>query len=531
MLTPKWFLIAQNEYRIRTSTIRRIRRYFPYVVLSILAVYIVYIAPVIVTNLTDTFTAFIVSQAAVAAVEIMLFLLFCYFMIIPISSILREEQIEQLHIFLKAPIKSSDVLLGTFFGIIPFYAILITIVTGFFTALLYPLGLNVIQIAIIILIFVVTSLSAFWIGIVIAALLRAKLGRLTHGRDIGKGLALLLALPVLALYFALVSGGLLETLADPSASGMVKTLLGWLPSSWGADVIVHFALIPDTTVWSYTVPRVGGLLTFFVAVLWIGTKVADRAYSLEAFTFTGVRVQPDGVFYKMIRLLGGGRSFGTLVVSLFKDFCRNLENLLFATYILGALFLMIIFVVPKTPGPDSPPVGLIMIMFMFPFIVVMLTGDVTSKGKKTLYLYRKAPSGEKRIVHAMLLKSWLIAVPLAGVVSVVVAWLTLEATLIFFLTTTGLTMLFIAAFAAFVLGLFLLNPAYSEKSVKFFVNIIIAVFCSIGLLLVSLAISFGILVRDSAGWLLYTQLVQTALCWGLGIVFLYLGKKRLRRIE
>ena len=147
---------------------------------------------------------------------------------------------------------------------------------------------------------------------------------------------MILALPVLALYFAIVSGGLLEKLADPSASGIVKTLLSWLPSSWGADVIVSFASTPDTTaVWFYTVTRVGGLLTFFIAVLWIGTKVADRAYSLEAFTFTGARVQPDGALYKMIRLLGGGGSFGTLLESLFKDFCRNLENLLFATYSMG----------------------------------------------------------------------------------------------------------------------------------------------------------------------------------------------------
>lgn len=536
MPAPKWLLVAKNEYRISTSSIRRIRPYFLYLVTGILAVYVVFVAPVIATNLIDSFIAFILSQAAVAVVEIMLFLVFCYFIIIPISSILREKHTEQLHILLKAPIKSSDVLLGTFLGIVPFYAILITILIGFFTALLYPLELNVIQITIIIIIFVVTSLSAFWIGIVIAALLRTKLGKVARGKDIGRGLALLLALPVLALYFALVSGGLLEKLADPSASGMVKTLLQWLPSSWGADVIVTFAQNPNniTAVWFHTVTRVGSLLAFFVAVLWLGTKAADRAYRLEAFTFTGLRANPDGVFYTTVRLLGGGGSFGTLLVSVFKDFWRNLENLLFATYILGALFLMIMFVVPNMPsGPDSPPVALLMVMVMFPFIVVMLTGDVTCKGKEALYLYRKAPSGEGRVVHAMLLKSWLMAVPLAGVVTAVLTWLTMQTTFISLLITTGLMMLFIAAFATFVLGLFLVNPAYSEKSFKFVLNIVIVIFCAIGLFLVSLAISLAILMKEGmpVGWLLYVQLIQTALCWVLGIVFLYLGKKRLSRME
>jgi len=529
---PKWFIVAKNEYRTHTSSIRRIRPYFPYLVIGILAVYVAYIVPVIVKALIDKFIAFILSQIAVAAVEIILFLLFCYFMIIPISSILRQEQTEQLHIFLKAPIKPSSVLLGTFLGGVPFYAIFITIITGFFTALLYPLELNVIQIGITITIFVLTSLSAFWIGTVIAALLRTKLGKTARGRDIGRALALILALPLLALYFALMSGGLLETLSDPEASGIIRTLLGWLPSSWGAEIIVNFALNPGyiTAVWFHTVTRFGSLIAFFVVVLWIGTKVADRAYSLEVLTFIGLRAKPDGAFYKTVNLLGGGGSFGTLFVSVFKDFSRNLENLLFTTYILGVLFLMIIFVVPTTPtGPDSPPVALMMVMFMFPFIVVMLTGDVTVKGKETLYIYRKAPSGEGRLVKAMLFKSWFMAIPLAGVVTALLTWLTLHTTLLSLLATTGLMMLFIAAFAVFVLGLFLLNPVYSEKSVKFFVNIITAVFVSVGLFAVSLVILMK--NGEPVGGFLYVQLVQTGLSWLLGIVFLYCGKRRLSRME
>ena len=534
MLKPKWFLIAKNEYRIRTSSIHRIRPYFPYVVIGILAVYILYIAPTIVKAFINKFIAFILSQAAVAAVEIMLFSLFCYFIIIPISSILREEQTAQLHIFLKAPIKSSDVLLGTFMGEVPFYAILITVITGFFTALLFPLEFDMIQITITIIIFVVISLSAFWIGTVIAALLRTKLGRLARGKDVGRALAFILVLPVLALYFALVSGGLLETLADPEASGIVRTLLSWLPTSWGADVIFTFVLHPGdiTAVWFETVTRLGGLLAFFVGVLWLGTKAAGRAYSLEAPTFIGLQAKPDGLFYKTVKLMGGGQSFGTLLVSIFKDFSRNLENLLFAIYILGTLFLMIVYVGPTSTGPDDPPVALMMTMFMFPFIVVMLTGDVTGKGKETLYIYRKAPSGEGRFIKAMLLKSWLMGIPLAGAVTALIIWSTMQATFFSLLATTGLMMLFIAAFTAFVLGLFLLNPVYSEKSVMFFVNIIIAVFCSMGLFAGSLAISLLILTGDSEpGFLLYVQSVQTALCWLLGILFLHLGKRKLSRME
>lgn len=536
MLTPKWLTIARNEYRIRTSSIRRIRSYFLYLVIIFLAIYAAYITPAIAKELIDRFAAIILSQAAIFVTEIMLFLMFCYLMIIPISSILREEQTGQLHIFLKAPIKSSDVLLGTYLGAVPFYAIFITIITGLFTALLNPMGLNLIQITITIIIFIVISLSAFWIGTVIAALLRTKLEKTARGKDIGRALALILALPLLALYFAFVYGGLLEKLADPSASGIVKTFLSWLPSSWGAEVIVNFASNPGNTtaVWNDTVIRFGSLLAFFALVLWLGTKAADRAYSLEAPTFIGLKAKPDGVFYKTVKSLGGGGSFGTVLVSVYKDFSRNLENLLFATYILGALFLMSIFLGTTTsPGPDNPPVALIMIMVMFPFIVVMFTGDVTVKGKEALYMCRKAPFGEGRLVNAMLVKSWMMAVPLAGVVTAVMAWFTLKTTLIALLVTTGLTMVFIAAFATFVLGLFLLNPAYSEKSIKLWINIIIAVFVSVGLLLVS-----TFCMSAFSGWMserffsfLHIQLIQTALTWLLGSVVLFFGKRKLRRIE
>ena len=172
---PKWLVVARNEYRIRTSRIRKIRPYFPYLVIGLLAVYVAFIAPRFVSLFIDDFLAFILSQAAVAMMQIMLFMIFIYFMIIPITDTLREEQTGQLEIFLAAPVKPSDVLLGEFLGKMPFYAIFVTVITGSFAAVLNPLGLDIFQITIIIIIFVVTFLSATWIGTVIAAVLRTKL--------------------------------------------------------------------------------------------------------------------------------------------------------------------------------------------------------------------------------------------------------------------------------------------------------------------------------------------------------------------
>jgi len=348
----KWLVVARNEYRLHTSSIRRIRPYFLYMVIVLLAVYVAIIAPAVVSPFIDDFLAFIITQAAVPMVQIILFMVFFYLILFPISDTLREVQTGQLEIFLAAPIKPSDVLLGEFLGVMPFYAIAITVITGSLTALLVPLGLDMVQIAIFIMIFVVTLLSAFWIGIVIAAILRTKLGKTTRGKDVGRALAVVIILPMIALMYAILGGGLLEALVDPGTSEMVRAILGLLPSSWGAEVFVSFASNPGNigAVGFVTLTRFGGLIVFFVAVLWLGTKVANRAYSLEPTTFTASRAKPDGFFYKTVRSVGGGGSFGTLLTSIFKDYSRRLENLSWVVYAVALVAMLGIFFLDSKVG-------------------------------------------------------------------------------------------------------------------------------------------------------------------------------------
>jgi len=530
---PKWLVVARNEYRIRTSKIRRIRAYFPYLAMAILAVYVVFIAPAFVSLFIEDFLAFILSQTAVAMMQIMLFMIFIYFMIIPITSTLREEQTVQLEIFLAAPVKPSDVLLGEFLGVMPFYAIFVTIITGGLVALMSPLGLDIIQMAIIVAIFIIVFLSGFWIGTVIAAVLRTKLGKTARGKDIGRALAMIIALPLVALIYAIQFGGLFDALANPGTGGLVKTILSLFPSSWGGEVVVGFAANPGNigAVGFETLTRFGGLVVFFLVILWLGAKAASRAYSLEPTTFIASRAKPDGVFYYTVKSLGGGRSFGTLLVSVFKDYSRRLENLSNIAYITGLLFLLAIFAVPKSE-PMGPMYIFMIAQFLFPVLVVMINGEVTVRGKESLFMFRKTPSGEGKLIKATLFKGWLMAVPIAGVMTVVLSILSPQTTLVFLLTNTGFMMLFIAAYTVFVLGLFLLNPAFSPKSLKLGLNVIISIFVSIGLFAVSLLslMRVGAWSETMEG-MLYVYLLQVVLSWLLGIIFLYLGKKRLSRIE
>ena len=348
---PKWLVVARNEYRIHTSRIRKIRPYFPILIIGLLAVYVTFIAPNFVSLFIDDFLAFILSQAAVAMVQIILFMFFFYLILLPVSDTLREVQTGQLEIFLAAPVRPSDVLLGEFMGRMPFYGIAIAVITGTFTALLSPLGLDLVQNAMIISVFAVTFLSALWIGTVIAAILRTRLGKTARGKDIGRALSLIIALPMIAMIYAIMGGGLIEALVDPATSGTVRAVLSLLPSSWGAEIFVGFAANPGNigAVGFETLTRFGGLLAFFVAVLWLGTKTANRAYSLESVSFVTSSAKPDGVFYKSVKYLGGGGSFGTLLVSVFKDYGRRLENLSKILYMVGLIVIMNLFLIT----PDS----------------------------------------------------------------------------------------------------------------------------------------------------------------------------------
>jgi hypothetical protein len=536
--TPKWLAVARNQYRITTSAIRRIRAYFLYLAIGLLAVYVGLIAPAIVSPFIDDFLAFIITQAAVPLVQIILFMFFFFMILFPISDTLREPQAGQLEIFLAAPIKPSDVLLGEFLGKMPFYAIAIAVVTGTFTAFLTPLGLDTAQIAIINAVFVITCLSAFWIGAVIAAVLRTKLGKIARGKDIGRALAVVIVLPMIAILYAIIGGGLPEALTNPGTSQMVRTALSVLPSSWGAEIFVGFASNPGNirAVGFETLTLFGGLLIFFAAALWVGTKAANRAYSLEPTKFTSSTAKPDGFFYKAIRFVGGDKSFGTLLSSIFKDYSRRLENLSWIVYAVGLVALLRIFI----SDPATEPIDQLVFSseMVIPFLAAFIVGTV-SRGKETLFIFKKSPSGIRKFVKARLVQAWLVAVPIAAAVIAVSTILIPQISIESLLINIAWGSLRTSALVFVVLGLAIINPIFAEESrernMGMVINLMVVLFATIGLEigLHRIGLSFGKMLPniDAFTVILYDHLLLTLVFALVGIFLLYIGTRKLDRIE
>jgi hypothetical protein len=519
----KWLTVAKNEYRIRTSSIRSWRLYFPLLTVGLLAIYVAFLTPMLVDIFLDDLLAFFLSQVAIALMPLILLLIFIYSMIIPITYTLQDIQTTQLEIFLAVPIKASDVLIGEFLGITPFYAIAITVIAGFFTAALHPLGLSSLQLVIIPVLFVLVILSALWIGTVLAALLRTKLGRVAKRRDMGRALSLVLSIPMIALMYAIMGGGIFDALGNPNTLGAVQTVLSVIPSTWAADIITNFTTTPSIIGFDALI-RLLGLGLFFAGSLWVGTAVSSRAYTLEPTTFSASQVKPHSVFYSVIRAVGGGGSFSALLVSVFKNYGRRLENLSRIGYVVAIVVLVnIFFGGPKEDLEDA----LILGQFMYPFLAVFVVGQVTLGGRESLFIYRKAPFGVRRLVKARLVQSWLVVVPITGLITVAALWSLPWIMAEDLVAATGLVMIVATAYTAFSLGLALMNPNFSESSreqmLELVVNANVMMFVAIGIFLGSMIV-FNLPF-------FHALILQTGVTSILGITFLVLGQRKLSHIE
>ncbi len=519
MAVPKWLIIARNEYLISTSSIRKIRQIFPFLVIIFLGVYLGYIAPRIVDVLLDDFLLFFLSQTALTMIRLILFMFFLWFIIFPIANTLKFEHMDNKELLLSAPLKSSDLLMGKFLGQAPIYCIFITLITGFFTALLIPLGIDMLQVIIIVLAFVLILLSAEWIGILIASILRTRLEKSARGKDIGKALSMIIALPLIALMYAIIGGGLMDAVESSGTSTPVDNLLMMLPSTWGANIIMDFGLNPGdiSSVWQDTIINFGGLAFFFIASLWIGSKLADRVYSLEAMGFSSSMVMRDGYFYKAIKKIGGGQSFGILLASAFKDYSRRYENLSKIIYIVSLMIMLKVFF--GSDDAESPLDAVILLFFIFSLLAAFVVGEVTLRGKEALFIFKKAPSGEGKLIKTRLIMGLLIILPIGVLITLYSLIIIPQISIIMILGYTAVMIIVVMSNVASALGIAILNPVYNEK--ESMVNVMI-------MAMIVPQISLMSLIFLDDPWNIIIIIVTNCV---LGALLLSLGTLKLKRME
>jgi hypothetical protein len=517
---PKWMVIAKNEYLLKTSGFRRYRRAFPILALALVAVYVLFVAPAMFSLASDYTRTFLLSDAALAFMQVMLFVIFISIVTIPIMQTLQDTNVTPLETLLSAPVKPKDVLLGKYLGSLPSYAIVVSIIAGTFLAMFIPFGMTMDQVLLAVLVFVLIVMIALWLGVLIAAILKAWLGRSVRGREAGQALAMLISLPLIAVMYSVMNGDMLDSLEGYGSA--LSSPFSFLPSSWGADVIVRFLRHPGDVRFESGSTFLGvlGLVAFLAASIYIGIRLSGRAYDLEPVSFSAAKAKPEGKFYRYVRMLCAGGSFSTVVVTVLKDYGRRLENLSRIIYILGLVILMELFMLGSLPEGNYVSVALLTITWMMAFLCVFVVGEVTARGKENLFIYRKAPQGESRLIRARIVQGCVVVQPVAAVSALIV----LVPSNIPLAEATVLTLAVVAIATAYVvmsIGLFLLSPAFSEKPGEMIGNAIAVLAISFILYVLCIAI-YG------EPWGLLALVLMSS---SLGSILLLAGSLKIKAIE
>lgn len=223
---------------------------------------------------------------------------------------------------------------------------------------------------------------------------------------------------------------------------------------------------------------------------------------------------------KLLTISGGGGSFGTLLVSVFKVYGRRFQNISWLVYVVClAAMINILFGDTFMSGAIIGPI--IMSSAIFSMLAIVVASDVTLRGKETLFLYKKIPSGVGMLLKTRLIQGWLVIIPITAAIMVTALSLIPDTSLSSVLAYTVPIVLIAAADMAFALGIFLLIPAYAEKGGEYMLNMVIIIQVSLFLFIGCIEI-FG----EMKG--LFMMILFS---WLLGVAFLLLGKRKLSRME
>ncbi len=528
MLNYQWWIIAKADYRMITSRIRGIRPYLPYLLTGGLAIWIFVIAPSMAESLLSDFETQLFSLIAIGLVQFILFVYFLIFFILPLLSTLQDIREQHFENLFSTPVTPGNLLLGEFLGKMFIYATLAIILGSLFTTALIPLGIDFLQIIIILAIFILTIFSASWMGNLTAVFLRSILMKNARGRDIGKGVAFLLVLPPVVILYAGM-GGYLNFLLDPVEGKMFGEILKFFPSSWGAETIVAFALNPGkiTAIDLAILSQLALLITFVIVIFFGGMILANRLYSLELKSFTSASANPNSLFYKIfLKLLGSG-SFAVLVAASWKNYFRTVKNITQLIYVIAIVVILNLFLMQPEDAQDA----LVSTVFLTPLLAAFVVSEIGLKGKECLLLYKQTPLTTIGFLKAKIGHYFLLILPMVIIGEIIIAMSVPSVQPVELLINVLLISIMAIGVTLFALGLFLRNPAYHDKAPEFMINMQVIIF------LIMIPFFFGLIfLHDIFSDLFdhpfyYIVSLVAILNLVAGVIMLYIGGRNLAQME
>ncbi len=542
-----WWAIAKAEFLVRTCKLHRSRKILYPVVIGIALAFGLFFIPTILgyffSRVGGAFEIMLATSFPGLLRTIMM-VLWLFILIVPISNSLENVKIGQWEILFSNNVKTRDLLFGTFVGRIPVYGIFVIALGPIAVApFVYAYNVSIVGQLLMYLVIFLFAIVTIWLSTVFSTAIHAKIGSSPRGDDIGKALSWTLA-PLVAIP---AMGSMYWMNSIVSLLNLNVSMI--LPSTWSADILTWIAMYtgslrPSSILnlelyWFAVSPIVDMVLLgiFSILVLVLGFKSADRlfAYGASPGSQKVARAGPESFFIKGVRKVFG-RSFGTIVVTSFKDFARKLQNIAKVSYglFLGILVPLLIGFGPFAAIVDDPVFVPVMTSLMIGMMLGIFSGFIFGgvgllDSRDQLWILKSTPRGVPKFIVARVLSYMMVGIPYA-LIPAIFSGILLSFPLADILIVCGFVYSIVLGGIFVGVGITSINPSYEDTSSGAFVinqisTIVVMTICLI------VSILPGVLIAIRQGLFGYAMIISSIPTPIIGLVILMIGMIRLNAME
>jgi hypothetical protein len=547
-----WKIILKNEIRQKTYLFRKNRKLFFILISAIFLFWAIYLGPnlfdAIIPELLKEFSNMLVPILS-TLVEYTFMILFLMYILYPIFMLYRKSEIGHKDIILSSPVKPSDIFIGEFLGQLPFYFLFILGMGPLVNSILLQLNPNLTIFHHFILYIIIFTLLIFGllIGTIIANWLEIKMKIKNKSKNLSYSLLVLISFLLIAsFYFFHFLFDFIEN--NPE----FKNWIIFYPSFWFSNIllfIVDPVLVEPyfLNIWvSIGLVIIIPLLTFYVS-----SKKASIFYDLEhQISFSSLTINQEKNYYRLVRRITP-RRYENLIITQFKEFFRRKENIPKLIYIGAFSALLGVFVFFSLDRPLFDFEGFwiispyILRIFYLEYLLVMVlswmgglifgtfTGIYVLMGSKNLiFLYRKSLRGIKTLIYSFLFMTLYLILFLDIV-------LTIFFSILFPLDfSSALTFFFLYPLNSIIIlmqgiGFQCIKPLFEERGKNVYFNIYVIILLQVISLLIASFIIMPIIPNpfDHSLGLIYILLINLGISFGIAVLLLYLGIRKLNKLE
>jgi len=547
-----WKIILKNEIRQKTYLFRKNRKLFFILIFGIFLFWAIYLGPILfdimIPDLLKEFSYMLVPILS-TLVEYTFMVLFLLYIMYPIFMLYRKSEIGHKDIILSSPVKPSDIFIGEFLGQFPFYFLFILGMGPLINSILLQLNPNLTIFHHFILYIIIFTLLIFGllVGTIIANWLENKMETKNKSKNLSYSLLVLISFLLIASFYFFHF--LFDFIED---NPEFKNWIIVYPSYWYSNIVLYIIdpILVETyflNIWAST----GLAIIIPLLIFYISSKKANFFYDIEhQISFGSLTIKQEKRYYQFLRRITPHR-YGSLIITQFKEFFRKKENIPKLIYIgaFSALLGLFVFFSLDKPLLDYGGFWIIspyiLRIFYFEYLLVMVLswmgglifgiflGIYVLMGSKNLiFLYRKSLRGIKTLIYSFFF-----------MVLYLILFLDIVLTIFFSILfpldlSSALTFFFLYPLNSLIIlmqgiGFQCIKPLFEERGKNVYFNIYVIMLLQVISLLLASFIIMPIIPNpyDHSLGLIYILLINLGISFGIAVLLLYLGIRKLNRLE